>query len=240
MSVDALFFDMGGTLVDFHGGELSDVEKESIGRDRLLMKFASEFPDVSFVEFEAAVLVPFVRYERETRKNLLIEFRIVDAVFEFFARRKILLDDRSIVGLLSDWYSGFSENAIMNDGVLECLEHCKRTGKTIGIVSNASLPEAVYLRVLQTCGIDRYVDFHVFSYANVLMKPDKSMFIEALRAARVLPGSAMMIGDNQRVDLETPRKLGMKTCFFNKKGAALTVESDLVVSGFRELLNVVL
>lgn len=234
--INSLFFDMGGTIFDFHKNGLSDSEKENIGIKKLEAFIISQYPLIDFIDFTNNVIKPFLNYDANERKLKLVEYRIIDSIFEYFYRKSIFLESYSIINMLEMFYSDFSENAVLNDGIGECLAYYYNKGKKIIIVSNAFLPDEIFVKIFKKFGIDDYIHDYVFSYSNYFMKPHKSMFFKALLSAKSLPENTLMIGDNQSADIQGAKNLGIQTCFYNGHGESQKVESDYEIKSFYELI----
>ena len=91
------------------------------------------------------------------------------------------------------------------------LESLRRRGFKLGLVSNAFDPPALLHRDLADAGVAERIDFAVFSSEVGRRKPDQEIFLRALRALEVEPGSAVFVGDRLYEDVRGAGELGMKT-----------------------------
>lgn len=90
-------------------------------------------------------------------------------------------------------------------------------GYNIGIIANQSMGTE---KRLENWGLMKYIKLVVASTEEGVAKPDKEIFLRALRRAECLPENAVMIGDRIDNDIEPAKKLGMKTIWV-KQGFAV-------------------
>lgn len=70
-------------------------------------------------------------------------------------------------------------------------------------------------------------------------KPAKKPFQVMLKKLNYEPEEILMIGDRPKVDLETAKKLGMKTCFAKYGNPSVKAKADYTIKDIRELLKIV-
>ncbi|XP_054854176.1 haloacid dehalogenase-like hydrolase domain-containing protein 3 [Eublepharis macularius] len=108
-------------------------------------------------------------------------------------------------------------------GASETLQQCQQLGIRMAVISNFDqrLPE-----ILAQCDLQQHFEF-VLSSENVgFAKPDKRIFLEALRISRVPPPLAAHVGDNYVKDYRAPREAGMHSFLIkpDKKPASWETE----------------
>jgi putative hydrolase of the HAD superfamily len=93
------------------------------------------------------------------------------------------------------------------DDALPALEAARQRGLRLVVASNwdVSLPE-----VLQRVGLLDRLDAVVTSAEVGARKPDRRVFVEALRRAEVAPADALHVGDSLREDVEGARAAGVR------------------------------
>nr|XP_056716957.1 haloacid dehalogenase-like hydrolase domain-containing protein 3 [Euleptes europaea] len=91
-------------------------------------------------------------------------------------------------------------------GASETLQQCRQLGIRMAVISNFDrrLPE-----ILAQCNLHQHFEFVLTSESVGFAKPDKRIFLEALRISRVPPPLAAHVGDNYMNDYRAPREAGM-------------------------------
>ena len=108
------------------------------------------------------------------------------------------------------------------DRTLAALAHLKQnTNATTGILSNTGFIKGVTLRkVLNQIGIDRYIDFQLYSDETGMSKPNPNFFkmmLDQLSAhhTQIELSRVIHIGDNAIADIAGANALGLQSCLVN-------------------------
>lgn len=124
-------------------------------------------------------------------------------------------------------------------GVRETLDALK--GKyPMGIVSNAQSSYAK--NELRTVGLLDYFDPIIISGDYGFCKPDASLFQKALEQLNVIPQNVIYVGNDMGHDVFGSKQLGMKSVFFQSNQGRhrfCGAEPDYIIYQFGELLNAV-
>lgn len=111
---------------------------------------------------------------------------------------------------------------------LASLAHLKQcTNATVGILSNTGFIKGVTLRkVLNQIGIDRYIDFQLYSDEAGMSKPNPNFFkmmLDQLSAhhTEIDLTSVIHIGDNPVADVGGANAVGLKSCLINSNNVHL-------------------
>jgi putative hydrolase of the HAD superfamily len=108
-------------------------------------------------------------------------------------------------------------------------------GLRIGVVSDwGSNLEPI----IQSLGLDRYLDFVLASGAVGLAKPDPAFFALAASRVSVEPGETLMVGDSYRADVLGARAAGMDGVLIDRQGNA-TAEDVTIMRSLDELPAIV-
>lgn len=114
------------------------------------------------------------------------------------------------------------------DRTLAALHYLKQnTTATIGILSNTGFIKGVTLRkVLNQIGIDRHVDFQLYSDEVGLSKPNPQFFklmLDQLSAhhTQIDPTRVIHIGDNPVADVAGANAVGLQSCLINSNNIYL-------------------
>jgi len=114
----------------------------------------------------------------------------------------------------------------------DLLRKLKQSGVTLGVVSNW---DSRLHTILESTGLAGYFDFILASAEVGSAKPDKNIFLEAIRISKVSLQEACHIGDDIRADIQGANSIGMEAILIDRskkhKKNGLTT-----VSCFQELL----
>jgi len=114
------------------------------------------------------------------------------------------------------------------DRTLDVLSRLKQeTNATIGILSNTGFIRGVTLRkVLNQIGIDRYIDFQLYSDEAGMSKPNTQFFkmmLDQLSAhhTQIDLNRVIHIGDNAIADIGGANAVGLQSCLINSNNIYL-------------------
>ncbi len=115
------------------------------------------------------------------------------------------------------------EKALMEAPVssVATLESLKKSGKRLGLVSNAYSMEVV---AWPRSPLAPHFECAIFSCDVGLAKPDPKIFQACLRQMKLLPSECLFVGDGGSKELEAARNMGMSTVMV--AGIARTVWPD--------------
>lgn len=139
-------------------------------------------------------------------------------------------------GLREALYEGFTDlgNYTLFDDVVDALDRLRRSGLTLGIVSNF---EAWLDDLLSVLGVRDRFQVRVISAVEGIEKPDPRIYRLALDRAGVAAGEAAFVGDNPEFDVDPPAALGLFPVLLDRR--ARHPEHDGVrITGLHELAGV--
>jgi putative hydrolase of the HAD superfamily len=136
------------------------------------------------------------------------------------------------------------------EGAPDTLEHLKRRGYRIGLISNTGrTPGYVLRRVLEQLDLAPAIDVMVFSNEHGECKPQASIFEELRRGLGVRYEELLFVGDNLYADVHGAQRLGMRAVHFEPpvRGTAvappvqhgLTIVPDGWIRHLRDLAGVI-
>lgn len=199
--IQAVLFDLYGTLVDIHTDEANPAIYHTL----------AQFLNYYQVYFRPADLA---RLYREKSEKLLAEcpgpygeidvFRVFE---EILAEGRGQRPDRALVIWVARLFRSLSRGHLrLFPDTVPTLEKL-RPEYRLGIVSDAqwvySEPE---IRML---GLNAYFDTIILSSRYCVRKPDPQIFAHALKAMHLEAAQAVYVGDNPAVDLGGPQAIGM-------------------------------
>ena len=118
---------------------------------------------------------------------------------------------------------------VIDSGILEKL---KNSSITLGVVSNW---DSRLHTILKGTGLAEYFDFILASAELGSAKPDKKIFIEAIRRSGVKPAEVCHIGDDLRADIRGANSVGIEAILIDRNRKHKK-NSLATISSFQELL----
>ena len=104
---------------------------------------------------------------------------------------------------------------ILMDGLAETLTILRERGLTLGVISNRHQPFGDYLKEL---GISDYFDFSLAAGEVNSWKPDKEIFLHALRLTGMDAQNTIYVGDNYYADVLGARNAGLNPVLIDPDG----------------------
>jgi putative hydrolase of the HAD superfamily len=215
--MDAIFFDIGGVLLD------------SASVRRAHERFIADLRD----EYDLDAGDPLETWRAELgahfREREGTEFRSARAGYE----RAI-----DALGVGGDWEPVFeralAETIDPNSGAVEVVETLAEYDLHLGVISDVDAAEG--RRILATFGVLEEFDSITTSEEVGRTKPDPAMFETALRKSETVPDRSLMIGDRYRHDIAGAKDAGMVTAAYGaEEGPAV----DHRLGDLREVLDLV-
>jgi putative hydrolase of the HAD superfamily len=124
----------------------------------------------------------------------------------------------------------------MYDDVPEVLRALHAAGLKMGLISNSHRCLESFQTHFDLQGLFAVT---VSSVEHGYMKPHRSIFEAALRAARVEAAEAIMVGDSLTHDVDGARQLGMRGVLVARSGPVTAPPDVPVIRSLRELLPLV-
>lgn len=211
-SIRAIFFDVGGTLIEERDPEtwselarLSGIEAEG----EAIVHF--------FQEAEIENDRPAPRWSRE----------------EFWTR---VLGQASggpvgparVHEFLERWERSTGPPRVFSD-VRGCLERLRRRRFRLGIVSNSRSEESVRRRLAEA-GLEEFFDPILSSGTEGVEKPDPVIFRRAVGRMGLAPEVVAHVGDLATVDARAARSAGLHGIWLNRWGNGLGVDPPEIIS----------
>ena len=208
--LDAVFFDLGGTLIDV-----------AVPRERTWTEvLAGQGMKVD----EAAVGRAIRRADREL-DNRFAEVQDSDERRFWVKYDEMVLGDLGLEVPDDGWVDDLSESlakVVMNEEAWKDYPDAKPTLRslsqrdmTVGLISNAT---DLARRVMRRLDLERYFDPIVISSEVGARKPSRRIFDIALERAGVSPGRSLFIGDKPGVDVVGAGRTGMNAILIDRHG----------------------
>jgi putative hydrolase of the HAD superfamily len=196
--IQAVLFDLGGTLVDGRDYEGWAADGRALGLDL----------DAEAIARAWVAAEPWVNHREESRESLWREIlsgasssQVAESLVRRFLERQ---DAKPIQGSL------FSD-------VRRCLELLRRGRRRLGIVSNSRSEPAVR-GLLKTLEIESEFELVVSSGTEGVRKPDPEIFRRSLKRIRVPPAETLFVGDDLENDVKGALSAGLHAVWLNRLG----------------------
>lgn len=203
--IKALSFDGDDTLWDFQ--EVMTRAYRFV-RDELLVRFTSEsVPTISqMISIRKQVVASMKGVTTNLEKIRLEAFR--EMVRAHFGRQ----DDQLAEDLNGLYLKRRFEGVELFSDVVPALDGF-REGYTIGLISNGN-------GYPQRCGLEKRLDFVVFSQDCGFEKPDQRIFEVARNLARCARCELLHVGDSLEHDVAGANAAGIQSVWLNRSGRA--------------------
>jgi putative hydrolase of the HAD superfamily len=213
MTIEAVIFDLYGTLVDIW------TDESDFGVYQTLCHFL-RFYDINFEPEDLAS-----RYQEFAAAQLLERPGPFTEIDVFLVFEEILSEglkgkspERALVIWLARLFRSLSTRRLgLFPDTLEALDELEAT-YSLGLVSDAqwvfSEPEIRFL------GLERYFDAVVLSSRYYVSKPAPQIYSHALRAMKLAPAQALYVGNDLSKDVPGPQAIGMPVILIQREGPA--------------------
>ncbi len=225
MPLRAVFFDLGGTLIDLesdrkaHLEMLRSFQQECAVRtplEELLVKY-----DTLRDEYVSRADAEWVM-EREMIRNVVASLLMDDG---------ISMTEKHWEAFLRSYWREHKRWLRMLPGAGEMLESLSELSVHVGLLSNVD--EDFLQLCLFSFPLDRFLDSITTSEEVGVAKPHESIFLRALSKAGCRPREAVHVGDSLEWDVQGAREVGMKTIHISSHGSGEV--ADYVVSKISEV-----
>jgi HAD superfamily hydrolase (TIGR01509 family) len=215
MPINAIIFDLGGTLIEYAGPHHTWPELETPG-------FTAAYGvlqegGVSLPDFEAVRQAGFARLPRRWRQATLGEanLRLVDLLHE-------TLTDCGVTAVAPDlltsaatrYQAAIQQQATMIADAPTVLAGLKEAGYRLGLLSNTMFTGEAHIADLDRFGLSGYFDTMLFSGDVGKWKPTAAPFLHVAEELGIEPETAVYIGDDPASDVVGAQRAGMKTIHF--------------------------
>ena len=211
-SLNAVIFDLGGTLIEYAGPYTAWPDLETPGFQAAYEHLQQK--GVSLPAFALFREAGFALLPQRWRQATLGEqnFRLVDLL-------TAVLQDHDLHQTNPDWLIEAAElyqSAICGQAQLFAdapmvLDYVKRQGYKIGLLSNTMFTGEAHINDLRRFGLIDYFDAMLFSADVGKWKPTAAPFLHVAETLGVAPETAVYIGDDPGSDIVGGQRAGMRT-----------------------------
>lgn len=216
-----IFIDLDKTLWDFETNAL-DTFREIFDKHDLqsrgiadLEKFLRVYTSINDMLWGL--------YRQNLIKKEVLNIRRFEMTLNEFSVDDLIL----AIHIAEDYVNISPEKTTLFPGVHESLARLQKQFP-LHIITNGF--EEVQHKKLDNCDLRKYFTTITTSEGAGVKKPEKGIFIKALKEAKARPEESLMIGDDPKVDIEGARNAGM--------GQMLFLPSGLNGTGIRAIYEV--
>jgi putative hydrolase of the HAD superfamily len=236
MNIEAILFDINGTLIDIQTDEGNEEIYRGISHFLTYQGIHVHRWDVRDEYFR------LMDEQRDASGEAFPEFDAVELWGEFLRRRPEASNAlppeklRWMPLFLAEMYRGISRLRLQLypevKNVLDELLPCFKLAAVSDAQSAWALPE------MRTVGIETYFNPIIVSGDFGFRKPDKRIFEAALNGLGLPPENVLFVGNDMYRDIYGAQQFGMKTVFFSSnqgRKMAKGAEPDYIIYQFAEL-----
>jgi HAD superfamily hydrolase (TIGR01549 family) len=236
--IQAVIFDMGGTLLRFMRPGTGSWRELEIPGIRGLYHYLIEqgHPIASheddFVEAMFARLAE--GWEQSTGGH--VNMRAVDWIAAGAADHAVTLDEQALHEAAYMYARPMRDGLTAMPGAVETLAVLREQGYRVGLISNTIWPAEFHIEDLAALGILPHVEHLDFSGELGYWKPNPRIFQHALSGLSCVPAQAVFVGDNPREDIQGAQQVGMRAVWMRSAEFPLgAVRPDATIEALVEL-----
>ncbi len=227
-NVDAVLFDMDGTLVDFFGDAERALTKAMRRHDLMPHDWETFF--AGYVE---AAIARYQDYAagRITRDQMRRR-RVTEALGQ------IGQSPAKVESVVADYLHVLNREVTLTPGAGDVVARLAARYR-LGVVTNGFVDTST--QRLERAGLMGHFQAVVVSEELGIHKPEAAVFAEALRRLAATAERSVFVGDSLEHDVAGARAIGMRAIYYRRDGSSegpLEPEPDLVISDLRNLLTV--
>jgi HAD superfamily hydrolase (TIGR01549 family) len=136
--------------------------------------------------------------------------------------------DKSISREVTELWGSYHDDLELVEGAQKVIDELRNEGRKLVLISNCT---PFFGRVVRRLNLDSLFDTIELSSNVGFLKPDPRIFIKPLRQVGIEPRSSCVVGDQIMTDILGGKLLGAKTILVSDGSEAVTVDSQLPVSG---------
>ena len=212
-SLQAVFFDLGYTLINFEGDYPSLINESYLALARSLIQSGYPLNEVTFASRFDAVLSEYY----QTRDQDMIE-RPVDLtlarVLNSFGHPEPPRD--VIHAALAEMYHTTESHWQPLPGLIDVLTQLQQQGYRLGLISNAANADNAN-RLIDRFRLRPFFEVILISAVEKIRKPDVRIYARALTCLGVSADSAVMVGDTLTADILGAQNAGLRAVWITTR-----------------------
>lgn len=212
MDIQAVIFDLGGTLVEYAGPYAVWPALETPG-----LKAA-----YNVLEAKGVVLPSFEKFSNTGFELLPQRWQMATSgqrnlrLIDFLAE---ILEECDVNDVSQAWFveaatlyeQAICAQAVPLEAAQETLELLKEQGYRIGLLSNTMFSGSAHIADLQRFSLDGYFDAMLFSADAGKWKPSPDPYLDLLKQLNTAPENGVFVGDDPANDMVGGQEAGLRT-----------------------------
>ncbi len=222
--IEAIFFDLGNTLVNYHKGKLSDEEKDFLGLKNLYEYLKSFDDSLTFTKLYEDFYITWLN-KLSDRKSRRTEYNVNNFLLDSLnetARRRIT--EKEIISALKIFHEPNMRFVECEDDLSETLLSLQNKKIKFAIVSNSPIPGYCHDETLKKLDLLKFFDKRFYSYDLNFKKPSRKIFAYAVRCSDTKFEYSVFVGDSLNNDIIPALSVDMKAVFLNNKNIVVPNE----------------
>lgn len=215
MTLKAVLFDLGGTLLHYHDPESTEPERPfrritQVGVGQMINRLRAEGASFNDPGLIGAVLDRHIGESYRISQQELRGGCVEDPLRAALAELGVEADEARWSVLRADFYRAIDTIVTPRIGTHETLTALRQAGYKIGLISNTYWAADLHDRHLDQHGLTSYFDVRVYSSETPRCKPHPEIFTTTLAMLGVQPGEAAYVGDRPDIDVAAAQQVGMR------------------------------
>lgn len=243
MQIEAVLFDLGGTLLEYTGGYESWPELEGPGFEAAYNFLSNEGISLpTYEEFQAFGfnILP-VRWQKATsgERNLTVASLLDDVLTS--SEVEVPSDDL-VNEAASRYQAAVCSGVVPMPMSYQIVKALKKSGYKLGLVSNTMFNGSMHKADMRRYKLDTFFDSMVFSADENKWKPDPAPFLHVLEKLGVAAEHAIFVGDDPAADVAGGIRTGLYTVHYLSSHRFSTPDGykpDATITSLNELPDIV-
>lgn len=215
MSVNAVLFDLGGTLLHYHDPQSDDPQRPfrrvtMQGIMAVVRKLSDSGAILPGMDEIASMVDKHIGIEYRGARSDLRGGSIEKPVRSALAELGVAVSDAQWLALRPLLYEAINHIVSPRLGCREVLEALTRQGYKIALISNTYWASDLHDRHITQYGLIDFLPVRVYSSDEPHQKPHPAIFQGTLKKIGAAPGQSVYIGDRIDVDVAGAHRAGMK------------------------------
>ncbi len=212
MDIQAIIFDLGGTLIEYAGPFAVWPDLETPGFEAVYVTLQGK--GVKLPSFEKLRATGFAILPERWQMAISGErnLRLLDFLLEVLETCGVRGVDRAWLEEAAMLYQeAICAQAIPLDAAQETLAYVKGQGYKIGLLSNTMFTGTAHITDLERFSLDSFFDAMLFSADVGKWKPSAEPYLDLLGQLNVAPENGVFIGDDPVNDIVGGQRAGLRT-----------------------------
>ncbi len=223
----AVFFDVGGTLIDPQSDKASHLKVLEATRQRYGL-------DVSVDKLHRKFVDRIARQEQYQSQRWKPVLGLTEDVFrEEMARYGIFASERDVQWFMKTYMHTYGKGIMLSKGAMDTLRGARQLGIHVGVLSDVD--DAWLSMILDNLRLRLLLDSITTSQSVGVGKPNPKIFLTALKKGKCEPSEAIYAGDSLERDIRGAKAIGMKTAHISPNPSP---EADFQLKSISEMLSV--